>query len=789
MIWYNLKLIFRNLLRNRLTTAINLTGIVVGLTVSLLLLLFVKKEVDTDKFLPNKEHIYQITDDGLHISMPKVNLFKENITEAAAITMFSPNWSNKNYLVKDNSLFELKSVLDADSSFFNVFQFETIYGNAYNALDKPNAIVLTQSVAEKVFGKKNPIGEELELRSSDFDNTNYKVTAVIEDIPQNSSIQFEVVVSLTSAMQYEWYANNADHWGTNNYVSFLRLNEHTNVEAVNEKLNQLMDEKAPEWSYSLEHPFVLQPLIGSYFDRSKGSFIARKGHKGLIILFGTIGVLILIIAGINYINLSRAQQKKRYAELGIKKTVGAAGRHFSLQSLLETVILFLVSAVSVIFLIKLLLPGFNTLTESDFQFKELFTGNYAAYILIVFVTAILLFSIIPALSLNKLNVLDLLRYGKTHKSHSLLGNYSWLIFQFTISIVLIAITIMLQKQTNYMLEADYGFNREQIVVLKMNNSIGNSQKAFQEEINRLATVYNSSFSRQMLGDVGQHWGIDYNYHGENRNLSFKVMHVDDNFFDLFGLQLLSGRGFEKKALKRQHVIFNESLVDKFQIEVYEGTKIGLGGASGKVIGVVKDFNFNNLRLPIEPMAFVSREGGDILYAGIQCQNLGQIKETLAQMEGIWNKFSKDYPFEYSFLNEDINRLYISELKMMKTFYVASILAIVIACLGLFGIAYHIVEIRTKEVGVRKVNGARIGEILSMLNKEFLIRVLVSAVIAIPIALWGIEKWLQNYAHQTNVSWWIFAMAALIACLTAVFAVSWQTWRVASRNPVEALRYE
>ena len=773
----------RMLIKNKLSTSINFIGIVLGLLVSILLLFMVKSVFETDNFHQNGDRIYKFENkDGEHMSVPKINLVKNFVPQVEHITYFHNTWSRSDFLNYKNKRYPINDMICADSAFFNVFRYKSIYGNLGKSLSQPNNLVLTRTEARKIFGKENPVGEKVEVYSSEFEKVMYTVTAVIEDLPANSSLQFKSVISMGSRMAIKWYRENASHWGTHNYVSYVLLSNNVKPHEVCKQIDELIVEKGPEWTHS-STPVKLLPFNGLYLEKN-------PVQKSMILILGTIGILILFIACINYFNLSVTQLMGTMKNEGIVQTLGDSKYSVILRFLLQTTLLFAFAVVAVAFLLKQVLPHFNTLSNSNYQYVDLFEGTNSLMILGLVVISIIFFSVFPPLILSRARTLQLINKNLCNNKSKLGFNKGLLVFQFVISITLLIATFFMYKQNRFMLYADYGYNTENVLAIHMNPEAWENENIINQEYGSLSQIDKIAYSSNLLTEISSDWGRTM-YHGDSSfHVDFVNLFTDENFLELFNISLVEGVGFKENPTLRNNLIVNQKFMDYYGLEGIKNTALTHNRAEGVVRGVCKDFNFKTFHTAIQPFGMLqSKQNCSEMLVRFNCPNTASVNDMLSRMQNIWDQHVPSYPFEYIFYDQQLEHVYQGEIRLFKVFMIASVISLLVAGLGLFGISLYLINNRIKEIGIRKVNGAKISEILAMLNKSFIKWIAIAFVIACPIAYYAMNKWLENFAYKTELSWWIFALAGVLALGIALLTVSWQSWRAATRNPVEALRYE
>lgn len=789
MFWFNLKYILRNIKKNKAYTAINLVGIVIGFSVSTLLFIYVKSQIEANRNFPDSERIYRVEADGYrNFSRKKVALLQDHVTGIENITKYHGSWSDKDVIKYKDRDYDINDAFYADSAFFRVFNFDCIYGNLTYALDEPYTIVLTESESKRIFGNYNPVGETVVLKTTGYGINDYTVKAVISDIPNNCSFKFDAAFALSSLNAIDWYNDDAGNWGSNFYTAFAKLEVDTKPEDVSENASLAYKEHAPDWGKDTKISF--NSLIGLNFRAKYGDGVFQSSNKSIITILSVIAVLVLLMACFNYFNLSRAQIEERLKGLAISKTVGAHSKNLRLQSIMETTFMFVAAFGISVLLIRAILPFFNKLTYSSFSLGEILSSSNVLFVLGYFIVALLLFSFFPMILINKINIVRLLKSNKNDLGKGGISKDILIGLQFLIAIILITSTIILNKQYRYMINADIGFSKESIVYIPLNTENEDKLDLYEQELEKNAAVQEVAFATSSLGQVANSWGRDLSINGDKIDVQFDVMFVSPDFLDLFDIQMAEGNSFIDASNARQDIIINEAFVKRYNLKDPLDGKINQGKDKGNIIGVVKDFNYNPLREAISPFGMIcTRDWCDVMFIRFQNTNSQDIRKTLASFEKTWNKTSPNYSFDYYFFDEQYAENYKAELHIMKILTTVSILIILIAALGLVGIAKHVIIKRTKEIGIRKVNGAKTREVMALLSNSFSIKVIIAFVVACPLIYLLTNKWLEFYAYKITIPWWAFLAGGLFALITSLLSVGVQVFRVANQNPVKALRYE
>lgn len=679
-------------------------------------------------------------------------------------------------------------MLTADSCFFRVFQFEALWGDPSQALNTSNQVVITRTLSEKIFGSENPVGKTVTYNATYLQKEDLEVGAVIEDFPQNSSWDFDAVLSFQTNYKLDRYVDNMQHWGTQNYKAFARINKNSSTEYVSNKLENISLDKVPD-DFKKEINFSLFPFSQVYFHLPELTML-KHGDPLTLSIIGITGMLILLLANVNYINMVTAQREKRYKNVGILKTLGSSRRRIIEQVTIESGLLLVLSIVVSIVLVIASLDWINNLSNSGFTAKNLLKPEYLILTLGMLGIMMVLTGIIPGYVFSKQSPILLLKKQFPGKKSNLSRN-GLLVFQFSVSIALIAAILLINKQNSYMQEQDAGFARENIVYININDDVYENIDAFKNKLNSIPDVVDYTFSENVLIRNDQNWGREFISKGEKYDISFSKLAVTPDFFDFFGIELVEGTGFNDHSKEKWDLVLNETVRKDYDIQnIEEARLITSDPGEGRIVGVAKDINFESLHVPVRSAIYMcSGDYAEVLYLKINAGSFANFSETINKVEQTWTQLSPNFPMEYHFLDQSWDALYSKDRQFQNILFYTTLISILLSCFGLIGLTYFVMECRTKEIGVRKVNGARISEILIMLNRDFLKWVGLAFLFATPISYFAMNKWLQNFAYKTELSWWIFALAGLMALGIALLTVSWQSWQAARRNPVEALRDE
>lgn len=778
-----LKVALRNLIKHKAFSLINISGLAIAMACCILISLWVQEELSYDQFHEKKDRIFRVNTLTKEYGIVTTSSWrlgpalKEFYPEIEDFTRIWP-WSRSLVKYKDKK-FDERNFFLADTEFFTIFSFPFIKGDPKTALADKNSIVLTAATAKRYFGEEDPIGKSLYVRRYDKD---FKVTGVMQNIPKNSSIKFELIarVDLMPKQRLE-------SWEFTGYTCVI-LNKNAKENDIDQKIAGFYKEHVePDTDYIP----VLQPLTKVHLYQS-----GKPGIIKLVYIFSTISIFVLLLACINFMNLTTAKAAKRAKEVGIRKVSGAQKMQLVFQFIGESIVISFLALVLALGLLELLLPFFNDIAE-----KQLTLFSSELTTLLISLMGVTLFTGIvagsyPAFLLSSFKPTKILQGGSLFGKGSRTFRRSLTIFQFAISVGLIICTFVVQSQLNFIQNKELGLDREFVLTLLNNPDLNNKFESYKSELLEISHIENVTASAALPTDVGNYIRVNWEGHFEQDEVSMAYTMVDYDFFKTFAMKLLQGRAFSKKFMadETEACIINEtaaslmgfkSPVDKkvyFNHPAFEESFKNV-----KIIGVVNDFHSRSLHEPIEPFIFrIYRPWHTFVYIKINPNN---IQETMDEINDITQKFAPDYPFACWFLDDSYNQLYQSELRTGKIFKSFAFLAILISCLGLFGLASFTVEQRTKEIGIRKVLGASIFGIVVMLSKEFTKWVIVANIFAWPIAWYAMHNWLQNFVYRIEIGYSVFILASGIALIIALFTVSSQAIKAAVANPVESLRYE
>jgi len=793
------KIALRRLQKSKLFTLINIVGLTAGLVSCLLISLFVINELSYDRFNKKADRIVRMTMQYGDGGSQKVALTGTKAGPQLLRTFPQVQdyvrLMNSEAIVKDSKeVFHEKNFLFADASIFNIFSFKLIRGNPKTVLNAPNQIVITEKIAEKYFKKIDPIGKILKV--SIYNDKDYTVTGIVADAPENSQIKYNFIASFNSME-----AAKTEQWFTANYTTYLLLKSKDDLKSFQLKLNSYMlGISKNELKLENNNPLLynLEPLLSVHL-YSQLDGLEPSGSITTVYILGIIALLILLIACINYTNLATVQSSARSAEIGIRKVLGAEKSQLFKQFIGESFLLTLLSLVIALILAVILLPYFNQLTGKTLSFSLMMKPTPLITVMILFIVIAFASGAYPAFILSNAGIVHILKSGLRLSSSGGTLRKSLIVFQFAVSVFLIVATIIILQQLNYIQSKDLGYDKEHILVLPIKQQVRQNYETIKTEISRLPQVISVSGANATPTFVRWGDGISAETGHGKVSLDITALPSDLDFIKTMGMKIIAGTDFTRADLKladttnqnknfKYAFILNETAVKAFgwTPEQAVGKTIDKN-APGLIKAVVKDFHFSSFHQPIGPlMLFLDRNYTNDFFVRVSGKNL---PAAIHSLQNLWKERVPTMPFEYRFLDDDYNSLYISEQRSAKVFSTFSILAILLACLGLFGLVAFTTMQRTKEIGIRKVLGAGVSGIVALIAKDFLKLTLIAVLVASPLAWYFMYAWLQGFAYRIAIEWWVFAVAGGLAILIALLTISFQAVKAALANPVKSLRSE
>jgi putative ABC transport system permease protein len=804
------KIAWRNLIKYKAFTAINIVGLAIGIATCLIIMLFVQDELSFDRFNEKADQIVRVvfrgTMNGEKMKESSVMAIvaatvRHDYPEVIDATRLEPYGSPK--IIVGDKTFKDASFAYVDSNFFQVFTLPFTKGDIKSALLEPNTVVITQALSQKYFGNADPIGKVLNFKDW---NQLFKITGVIKEVPANSHFHFDIFGSMAGNPE----ARNTS-WLSGTYFTYLVLQKGYDYKKLDAKLPQLTEKyMAPQlekaFGVSL-HDFrkkgsdiglYLQPLTDIHLKSDFTNSIEPGGDIRYVYIFGAIAVFMLLLACINFMNLSTAGASKRAKEVGIRKVLGTVKYELIAQFIMESAMLTLISLMLALVLVKFSLPEFNSLSGKQLHLN--FTQNPLTILglLLFWLLVSLLAGSYPAFYLSSFKPISVLKTKFTGRGKSISFRSGLVVFQFIISVGLIVGTMIVYQQLSYIQHIKLGYDKEQLLVLRNSYLLGNNEEVLRAQLTRDPRVASVTCSGYLpAGPTNNDLTTAFPDENRNKNGRVRIYQIDENYIPTMGMKIEEGRNYSKNfpsdtSKDAPAIIVNETLAKTFGWgENAVGHTVNLytdnvGGKKGfKVVGVVQDFHFRSLHEPINPLIMVLQKSSGLIIK-VKTKDIAGL---LATLKSQWDAFKPEEPFTYAFVDELYNQTYISERKTGTILGIFSGLTIFIACLGLFGLATFTAEQRNKEIGVRKVLGASIPDLVALVSKEFIVLVGIAIAIATPIAWWAMNAWLRDFAYRINISWWVFVIAGLAAIIIALITVSFQAIKAAITNPVNSLRSE
>ncbi|HEY4061534.1 MAG TPA: ABC transporter permease [Puia sp.] len=789
---------FRNLWKNRSVNWINIIGLSAGMTSAVLIFLWVQNEMTYDAYHPQADRIYRTTAHltKAHLTWPSSplplgNALKESVPEIeqTASIVFTYNTI---FSVHDE-LFPEKNGAYVDKSWFDLFHYDFIQGSPSSFLQQPFSLLLTESKAKKYFGNNNPIGQTIRI-----DTVNYQVQAVVKDNPSNSSFQSDFLIPLGALQASSQRWKDLMIWDNFNALTFLKLRPGVDSKRIAAKITGITSTNPKMTNVVLD----LEPIKEIHFetDLTSDGKIEHANRK-TVYIFSILGIFLLVIACINYVNLTTARASLRAKEVSIRKIVGAGKQSLFIQFILESLLISALSILITVVLVRLGLPWFRELTGKSFT-NPLASAAMWKIIGITLLTATFLNGIYPAVLLSSFQPLNVFKGAGILKIKDAWFRKSLVIVQFSFSVILIVCTLVIQHQLNYIQKSNPGYDRSQLFTFRLPWTIFKGQTdplkgptlaldGIKQELLSHTSIAGTTVANQSIVNLGStNFGsADWDGHDTAFRPIVYNVNTDEDYKKVFRIELAQGRWFEPNNPMDQHnFIINETIAREFNIrQPIVGQRFTFLRDTGKIIGIVKDFHFASLHDKIAPLVIFNRPGGRTSFF-VKTQP-GKTPEALAFAKTLFQRYNPGKPFEYSFLDEEFDLLYKADAKLSTLILLFSIIAILISALGLFGLSAFTAEQRTKEIGIRKVLGATVTGIVALLSKDFLRLVGLSILIATPIAGWAMYKWLQDFAYHIPLQLSIFVLAGALAILIALVTISFQSIKAARNNPVKSLRTE
>ncbi len=764
----------------------------------MLIALYIQHELSFDKFHENSDRICRVEQILDHKTYKEASAGCPAALSKALIADFPEFEAVSRVILGGDFLLTLEDnqkisqrAFYADSAFFKIFSFPGIKGDLTTALDAPYSVVLTQTVAEKIFGEKNPLGKTIRFFNDDQD---HKITGVIQDVPQNSHFTFDLLVSsvsISAGRERDLFEAWHDNW----VPLYVLLHPEQPWQNVSEKIQFALKKYQGEQSL---HELYLRPLSRIHLYANVKHEFALIGSIKNIYIFSAIAIFVLVIAGINFMNLTTARSADRAREVGLRKVSGAQRTSLIRQFLGESIFMAFMAMLFAVILMKALLPEFNRIVSRNLSLS--FLENWPFVLAVLFITLLtgLLSGIYPAFVLSSFLPSNVLKGSFSSGSRNVFLRKALVVLQFFISVALISGTIIILQQVNFLLNKDLGYNTDQILIIHAGSTDAGTYRVFRNQISQNPNVIQVATADYMMHSSVNWTRISWEGAAEGEWIKMNVNYIDEDIIETYGMAMAKGRAFSREYGSDQGnvVILNEAAVREIGWEEPVGKNIRYWGdykltniGPAEVVGVVKDYHFLSLHNPVSPLMLRLFPEGMTGW-NISVKISGQdIPQTIAFIENKFNGLFPESVFNYRFLDEDFNRIYSEEREFGKVILYLTLLAIFIACLGLFGLASFATKQRTKEIGIRKVIGATVAHIMWLLNSEFLKLTVMGCILAWPVAYIVMGAWLQNFPYRVSIQWWVFLLSSLAACLVALLTISYQSVKASTANPVDSLRYE
>ena len=787
-----LKVAIRNLWRKKGYALINVFGLAIGIGCAVFTLLYVQYQLSYDRYNTKADRIYRVVNhmdlsgpSPIHIDFcspppPLAPFLKNNYPEVKNAVRLLTALHTATVRYGDKSLYD-DSVFYADSTFFNIFTFHFISGNPRTALDEPNSVVLTESMAAKLFGDVNPIGKVITFNNKG----DYKVTGLINDVPHNSHFHFDMLVSLNtlSSTFKNW------GWGMNPVYTYVLLRKGANAEMFGSEISNLYYKNTGD--NTVTYTYTLQPLTSIHLYSHRQNEIEPNGDPVYVFVLPLIALLVLLIACFNYINLTTARYTTRSKEVAVRRVTGAKPREIVAEFLTESTVLALVAFLIAVSALELFLPAINRFTGSYLKLS-IFTSSWQwiELLALILVTGVIA-GAYPGIFYSRFGLSLIMRKSTRVGATNISLRKVLVVFQFAISAALIISAIVISDQMNYVRHKNIGYKREGVVVIPLrNNATLSSIESFRNRLLENPDIVDAALSSTLPTKFFDTQAILPQGYPPNSIWSAAYMFVGYHFLSTMEMQMAEGRWFSRKfSTDSNAFVVNEAAVRKLGWRSPIGKTLDMSGRTGPVIGVVKDFNFASLHENVAPLVmYPIRYRHEAGFLSVRIRSV-EVAKTISFLESSWKQAFPGWAFNYSFLDQDFQNQYISDQRFAAISGLSSVLAILVACLGLLGLISLIAKQRTKEVGVRKVLGASTSNIIWTLTKDFIFLEVVANVVAWPVAFYVLSKWLQGFAYRITPSLWSFVLAALLVLVISLVTVGYQAVRAATANPVESLRYE
>ncbi|MCF8242594.1 MAG: ABC transporter permease [Melioribacteraceae bacterium] len=782
------KITIRSILKQKGYSFINVVGLGIGMACSILILLWIQDELSYDLFHEKVENIYRLEEDQhqgegvFHTSAtpyPAAPVLEEEVPEIISSSRY--DWLGETYVTVGDQSFNETGIAAVDPAFLEIFSYELLEGEKETALQDINSIILTKELSNKYFPDGNAVGKMISFNSS----TQLMVTGVMQDPPKNSSYDFDALITI------EYFKKNvrwSESWGNNSIRTFLLLVDNPDIKKVQDHMTDILVRN----NEGTKTKFVLMPYKDLHL-YSYGGFATSSNRPASLYIFGLVALFVLLIACINFMNLSTAKSAKRAKEIGMRKVIGAMRFGLIRQFLGESIIMSILGVVIALLLVAVLIDPFNEITRKEILFDRLLDTKFLVGIILITLFTGFVAGSYPALYLSSFRPIKVLKPSTDKSTKKSTFRRVLVVLQFTISITLIISTAIVFSQLDFMRKKNLGFDKEQVVYIPLKNELNKSYELIKNELSAIPSLENITGSKDRPGMYGSNsWGIDWDGKDPDKNYLVGYTIVDFNYFKTMDIKVKEGRAFNKDFSmdlaedSLANFVINESMA-KIMGGNPVGKKLEFVGVKGNIIGIAKDFHFVDISVEIGPLAMVCYPPlCSYIIAKLSPEN---VPNTIDEMETKWSSILPNYPFNYKFLDEEFDQRFRSEERMFELLKYFAAMAIIIACLGLFGLASYSAEQRTKEIGIRKTLGATELNLTALLCKEFVILVLISNLIAYPLSYYLMSNWLNEFAYRIDITAWVFLFSGAAALVVAVITVSFQAVKTSLQNPVNSLRYE
>lgn len=793
------KISTRNIFKHKMISFINVFSLAVGLAACVVIYLFVSDERSFDSFHSKNKNIYRLdevqkftgtNEQKVALSMPGMGpALKKDFPEVQTYVRF---WQHgKQLITKDDTKQLIDNVMVVDSTFFDVFDFPLLHGDLQTSLNRPQSILLTETTALKFFKTSS----EALNNTIWWDGRDYEITGILKDVPENSHIQFEVLLSMVA---YTNSGNNVnDSWGGNWMTTYLLLEPTVDIQAMEEKFPAFMSRHMDDPEINTYYKLFLQRLDEVHLasnDIEHDYINYRKFNGSYLTIFYVIAAFILLIAAVNFMNLTTARASHRWKEIGVRKTIGAKKTQLFGQFIFESVLLAGFALLVALLLDTLFIPMLNDLIGRKLSILPLFQNGWQLVAVMAATLSLgILTGIYPSFYMTSFGLSSVLKGGNKGEGKSLLRS-TLVVTQFGLAIAMMVSTLIVIQQLSFMKESDIGFDKDQMLLVNMNSEANEKFETIKKELQLQSMIKGVTASGQRLGNNFHQWGFKVKADTGVLSITPSNVNVDFDYLDVYGIQVKEGRGFSRENITDNGFAFiiNESFANDLRLKETIGTKAGHdwyhNDSLGTIIGVVKDFNFNSLHYKVNTLALVVHPEWGYSELSVKLEK-GRTEEGIAAVKKVWDELVPSYPFDYTFLDAHFEEVYRSDQQMSAVVAIMAGLSILISCIGLFGLAAITIEKKTKEIGVRKVLGATEGQIAVLLSRNFAMLIVIAFVMVSPFTYYALHRWLESFAYRININLLVFIVGGILALAIGLLTISYHTFRSARANPVKALRYE